>query len=161
MTVWRGTWGFALLPRCRLFVLCADAVIKIPSYGTRWKETTHGHHMAVVTKTEELRPLPWLAPQQDELNRIQAVGLLRLPSLKKNCIGFDRQTLRLFQESVWEHSCREWTSTLYYLGNRLWRPSFPKFAFFIPKIYSPGVIHYTKQAWWITLILKHVPGIPR
>ena len=117
--------------------------------------------MAIVTKTEEPRPLPWLAPQQDELNRIQAVGLLRLPSLKKNRIplGFDRQTLRLFQESVWEHSCREWTSTLYYLGNRLWRPSFPKFAFFIPKIYSPGVIHYTKQAWWMTLILKHVQGI--
>ena len=106
-------------------------------------------------------PGSWLAPQQDELNRIQAVRLLRLPSLKINRKGFDRQTLRLFQESIWEKSCREWTSTLYYLGNRTWRPSFPKFAFFITKIYSPGVIHYTKQASWMTLILKYVQGITR
>ena len=33
MTVRRGTWGFALLPRCRLFVLCGDEVNNIPSWG--------------------------------------------------------------------------------------------------------------------------------
>ena len=30
-----GTWGFALLPQCRLFVLCGDEVNKIPSCGVR------------------------------------------------------------------------------------------------------------------------------
>ena len=35
MTVWRGAWGFTLLPRCRLFVLCGDAVNKIPSCGVQ------------------------------------------------------------------------------------------------------------------------------
>ena len=70
MTVRRGTWGFALLPRCRLFVLCAVAVNKIPSWGgavflilnLRYSvkrnnlQTLCGvvvYHMAVVTKTEQ------------------------------------------------------------------------------------------------------------
>ena len=70
MTVRRGTWRFALLPRCRLFVLCGDAVNKIPSCGAavflifnlRYSvkrnnlQTLCGvvvYHMAVVTKTEE------------------------------------------------------------------------------------------------------------
>ena len=57
-----GTWGFALLPRCRLFVLCGNEVIKIPSLRRagfliiRWKVITRGfrgHHMAVIAKTEE------------------------------------------------------------------------------------------------------------
>ena len=70
MTFRRGTWGFALLPRCRLFVLCAVAVNKIPSCGgavflilnlrylvKRNKlQTLCGvvvYHMAEVTKTKE------------------------------------------------------------------------------------------------------------
>ena len=57
-----GTWGFALLPRCRLFVLCGNEVNKIPSLRRagfliiRWKVITRGfrgHHMAVIAKTEE------------------------------------------------------------------------------------------------------------
>ena len=92
MTVRRGTWTFALLPRCRLFVLCGDAVNKIPScgaavflilnlrYSVKRKnlQTLCGvvvYHMAVVTKTAD----PGLLI--DELNPIQAMGLLRSPSL--------------------------------------------------------------------------------
>ena len=81
-----------LLPRCRLFVLCGDAVNKIPSCGgavflilnlrhsvkRNNLQTLCGvvvYHMAVVTKTEKPGFLV------DELNPIQAMGLLRSPSL--------------------------------------------------------------------------------
>ena len=81
-----------LLPRCRLFVLCVDAVNKIPSCGgavflilnlgysvkRNNLQTLCGVvvcHMAVVTKKEE----PGLLV--DELNPIQVMGFLRSPSL--------------------------------------------------------------------------------
>ena len=70
MTVRRGTWGFALLSRCRIFVFCGVVMNEIPSCGgvvflilnLRYSVKRNNlqalcgvvvYHMAVVTKTEE------------------------------------------------------------------------------------------------------------
>ena len=92
--------GHGDLPCCRgvAYLFCV-AMRWIKSHlaacgVSNFKLTVFGEkkQLADIIWLKRRSPGSWLVPKQDKLNGIQAVGLLRFPSLKKNHIAFDHQT---------------------------------------------------------------------